>query len=238
MEEDVFAALRRSPEEFVRELRLAAAIHWYECGEISQEKAAAIAGLDRTDFLTRALELLHLFPYETWDIPFHPIAPSEALTINLRRAERQITTGSNEWDQRLLMELIFLEALDPHNLRMWQEKQLDAGAPPFRGKVDFAFTPYQARFKTPFVIVAEAKKEDFEQGWGQCLIAMKAAQMINEQAGYQRELFGVVSTGRIWEFGKYTPENKFFRSEPYTLGQPEVILGILDVIFIACEQIN
>jgi predicted HTH domain antitoxin len=51
MDEDIFAALRRSPDEFVRELRLAAAIHWYEHGEISQEKAAAIAGLDRTDFL-------------------------------------------------------------------------------------------------------------------------------------------------------------------------------------------
>jgi predicted HTH domain antitoxin len=49
--EDVFSALRRSPEEFVRELRLAAAIHWYERGEISQEKAAQVSGLDRTDFL-------------------------------------------------------------------------------------------------------------------------------------------------------------------------------------------
>ena len=49
--EEVFSALRRSPEEFVRALRLAAAIHWYERGEISQEKAAHIAGLDRTDFL-------------------------------------------------------------------------------------------------------------------------------------------------------------------------------------------
>jgi predicted HTH domain antitoxin len=49
--EDVFSALRRSPEEFARELRLAAAIHWYERGESSQEKAAEIAGLDRTDFL-------------------------------------------------------------------------------------------------------------------------------------------------------------------------------------------
>ncbi len=49
--EDVFSALRRSPDEFVRELRLAAAIHWYERGGISQEKAAEIAGLDRTDFL-------------------------------------------------------------------------------------------------------------------------------------------------------------------------------------------
>jgi predicted HTH domain antitoxin len=49
--EDVFSALRRSPEEFGREMRLAAAIHWYERGEISQEKAAQISGLDRADFL-------------------------------------------------------------------------------------------------------------------------------------------------------------------------------------------
>jgi predicted HTH domain antitoxin len=49
--EDVFSALRRSPEEFARDLRLAAAIHWYERGEVSQEKAARIAGLDRSDFL-------------------------------------------------------------------------------------------------------------------------------------------------------------------------------------------
>lgn len=49
--EDAFSALRRSPDEFVRALRLAAAIHWYEHRTISQEKAARIAGLDRTDFL-------------------------------------------------------------------------------------------------------------------------------------------------------------------------------------------
>jgi len=49
--EEAFAALRRSPTEFAREMRLAAAIHWYSRGEISQERAAEIAGLDRTDFL-------------------------------------------------------------------------------------------------------------------------------------------------------------------------------------------
>lgn len=51
MNEDVLSALRRSPDEFAREMRLAAAIHWYGRGEISQEKAAHIAGMDRTDFL-------------------------------------------------------------------------------------------------------------------------------------------------------------------------------------------
>ena len=48
---DVLSGLRRSPDEFANEMRLAAAIHWYERGEISQEKAAQVAGLDRTDFL-------------------------------------------------------------------------------------------------------------------------------------------------------------------------------------------
>ncbi len=48
---EVFSALRKSPDEFVQELRLAAAIHWYQRGTVSQEKAASVAGLDRSDFL-------------------------------------------------------------------------------------------------------------------------------------------------------------------------------------------
>ncbi|MGB3295707.1 MAG: UPF0175 family protein [Phormidesmis sp.] len=51
MPAEVFSALKKSPDEFVQELRLAAAIHWYQRGTVSQEKAASIAGLDRTDFL-------------------------------------------------------------------------------------------------------------------------------------------------------------------------------------------
>jgi len=49
--EDAFSALRRSPEEFAREMRLAAAMLWYSRGMISQEKAAEIAGLNRAEFL-------------------------------------------------------------------------------------------------------------------------------------------------------------------------------------------
>ena len=51
LDDDVLSALSSSPQEFARELRLAAAIHWYKRGELSQEKAAQVAGLDRTDFL-------------------------------------------------------------------------------------------------------------------------------------------------------------------------------------------
>jgi predicted HTH domain antitoxin len=48
---EVFSALRRSPDQFAVELRLAAAIHWYSRREISMEKAALIAGLNRRDFM-------------------------------------------------------------------------------------------------------------------------------------------------------------------------------------------
>lgn len=202
---------------------------------MEEQTAAAQETFGNFD-LTRALEYLQLYPYDTWAIAFQAIPPSDALMINLRRAERHITTGSNEWDQRLLMELIFLEALDQRQIRMWQEKQLDAGMSPLKGKVDFAFTPNQARFQTPYIVVAEAKKEDFDQGWGQCLLAMKAASVLNRKAEIVQDLYGIVSNGRTWEFGQYTRHNTFARSEAYSLGQPDAILGILDVIFRACEQ--
>lgn len=54
--DDAFSALRRSPQEFAHEMRLAAAIMWYHQRLISQGKAAAIAGLSRRDFL---MELYH-----------------------------------------------------------------------------------------------------------------------------------------------------------------------------------
>jgi predicted HTH domain antitoxin len=47
----VFSALRMSPEEFAREMRVAACVQWYAEGSISQGKAAEISGLTRAQFL-------------------------------------------------------------------------------------------------------------------------------------------------------------------------------------------
>lgn len=49
--ETVYSVLHCSPDELGSELLLAAAVQWYSQGRISQEAAAEIAGLDRSDFL-------------------------------------------------------------------------------------------------------------------------------------------------------------------------------------------
>jgi len=61
--EEVFPALKQDPEGFSKELRLAAAVKWYELGEVSQERAATIAGLSREEFLL-ALSRFKVSPFQ------------------------------------------------------------------------------------------------------------------------------------------------------------------------------
>ena len=63
MSREVFSALRQDPEHFVPELRLAAAVKWYELGQVSQGKAAEIAGLTRSEFLA-ALSRYEVTPFQ------------------------------------------------------------------------------------------------------------------------------------------------------------------------------
>lgn len=63
MPESVFATLHRDPKEFIHELRIAAAVKWYELERISQGRAAEIAGLTRAEFIT-ALGQYKVSPFQ------------------------------------------------------------------------------------------------------------------------------------------------------------------------------
>ncbi|MBE9069770.1 UPF0175 family protein [Leptolyngbya cf. ectocarpi LEGE 11479] len=58
-----FSALRKTPEEFAQEMRIAAAVKWYELEQVSQGKAAEIAGLTRADFI-QALSRYQVSPFQ------------------------------------------------------------------------------------------------------------------------------------------------------------------------------
>jgi hypothetical protein len=86
----------------------------------------------------------------------------------------------------------------------------------------------------PLLAVAEAKKEDFTKGWAQCLAEMICCQKINKNDSVV--IYGIVSTGIFWEFGKL--DGNIFTKHPvsYSIGEPERVFGLVDFLFAECEK--
>ena len=61
--ESALAALHQAPKEFAQEMRVAAAVKWYELGRFSQGRAAEIAGLSRSSFID-ALSRYKVSPFQ------------------------------------------------------------------------------------------------------------------------------------------------------------------------------
>jgi hypothetical protein len=77
--------------------------------------------------------------------------------------------------------------------------------------------------------VVEAKKNDFEQGWGQCLAELIAVQKLNEPIEFS--VYGIVTDGKIWEFGQL--ENKIFTKNrtSFTIDNLASLFGALHFVF-------
>ncbi|NJN68023.1 MAG: UPF0175 family protein [Chloroflexaceae bacterium] len=59
----IFATLHQDPDTFIREMRLAAAMKWYELHLVSQSSAAEIATVSQAEFLS-AMARFSISPFQ------------------------------------------------------------------------------------------------------------------------------------------------------------------------------
>lgn len=88
-------------------------------------------------------------------------------------------------------------------------------------------------FEKPYCVVVEAKQDDFEGRWSQCLAEMIAVQKINQIP--EQVVYGMVSNGKLWEFARLH-ELTFIRSpRTYLLSDLKPLFGALHYIFEQCK---
>ncbi|NET54837.1 MAG: hypothetical protein F6K47_01095 [Symploca sp. SIO2E6] len=88
-------------------------------------------------------------------------------------------------------------------------------------------------FDQPFLVTVEAKKDDFIKGWGQCLAEMVAINKLN--AAENQTVFGIVSNGQLWQFGKLKGSIFNKNIKAYTVYDLEQLLAAINYIFQQCE---
>ncbi len=89
-------------------------------------------------------------------------------------------------------------------------------------------SPEQLIIAAPVMTIVEAKRENIGGGLGQCIAAMVAAQLFNQQTGKPVEtIYGAVTTGTNWKFLTLTKKTVSIDRTEYFINQPDKILGIL-----------
>ena len=88
-------------------------------------------------------------------------------------------------------------------------------------------------FDQPYFLLVEAKQDKFESAWGQCLAEMVAAQKLNKED--ELTIFGIVSNGKFWQFGKLET-NLFTKNiNPFTIYELDRLFAAVNYLFRECE---
>ena len=88
-------------------------------------------------------------------------------------------------------------------------------------------------FDKPYFLVVEAKQDKFEEGWSQCLAEMIAVQRINDY--FVNDVFGIVSNGKIWQFGKLVGDVFTRNKNLYMIQDLDKLFAAVNYIFQQCE---
>ncbi len=106
------------------------------------------------------------------------------------------------------------------------------------GIPDYIFTRQSPRGRTvldaPYVAVIEAKRDDFTGGWAQCGLEMYTMQQLNADP---RPVYGIVTNGRLWEFGMLEANTITQHVEGYSIRELDRVFGALTHVLETCKRI-
>ncbi len=88
-------------------------------------------------------------------------------------------------------------------------------------------------FDKPYLLIVEAKQDNFDWGWGQCLAEMVAAQRLNGELADKSAIaiFGIVSNGINWEFGKLEGNRFTHHPAPYSIFELKSLFAVVNYLF-------
>ena len=89
---------------------------------------------------------------------------------------------------------------------------------------------------SPLILLVEAKKNDFEQGWGQCLAELVAAQKINDDTAFP--VYGIVTDGTLWQFGRLIGDTFTQNRTDFALANLPTLFGAVDSVFKAATVVG
>jgi hypothetical protein len=91
----------------------------------------------------------------------------------------------------------------------------------------FSLSSSQLSLNAPVIAIVEAKNDNINSGFGQCMAEMVAAQMYNQQKNKPlKTVYGCVTTGSVWRFLKLVDKTIVVDNSEYYLDQLAKILGI------------
>src|SRR5262245_16468089 len=146
-----------------------------------------------------SVEARHLFPEVT------PVKPSEWLLESLRRGQSLAPASEKARSEFIVAPLLLTcRELLNDSFVIYSGVRLDVDADRgLKGECDFilARSPTVLMLQAPLLVILEAKKNDIEEGLGQCAAQLVGARMFNERHHTPVEpLFGCVTTGEAWQF--------------------------------------
>ena len=171
------------------------------------------------------------------------VPPSAWLLESLALAEEMGYSSEKSRSERLVNPVLAeLTRRNPATFAVLSGAYLDIEPQRgLNGECDFilTFNLIQDVVSSPIFCIAEAKKQDIEQGSAQCAAQLLGAAALNERENNSSPiLYGCATTGLDWRFIRLEGKRFEFDTRLYSIYKPAELLGVLQWVLDRAKKLH